>query len=268
MHEAGADDRTPSLEVGHIDGAPEAQPIGDAGLDMWMDRDGANDISDLRSDGRSLTVEAGTLVSITYTPAADNTTVTASLIPQCGSWSRFLADPAAATCIQASLNGTIVPPAQLCFYAALAKPDVCYCRPSPTCQTNSAPQTIDGMKYCCSEPSQVSGSPSPPFCIDSDELGIFMYGALIDFDGDATPDVFDNCPRISNVIQTDKDNDTVGDACDNCPSVPNQDQADRDGDGVGDVCDNCPSVPNPGQEDANHNGIGDACESTDAGSNG
>jgi hypothetical protein len=64
-----------------------------------------------------------------------------------------------------------------------------------------------------------------------------------DADSDGTPDGSDNCPALSNPIQTDGDGDGDGDGCDNCPTVPNATQTDGDGDGVGNACDLCPSDP-------------------------
>ncbi|HEX4870931.1 MAG TPA: thrombospondin type 3 repeat-containing protein, partial [Nevskiaceae bacterium] len=70
-----------------------------------------------------------------------------------------------------------------------------------------------------------------------------------DQDGDGVPDAQDNCPAVSNPMQTDSDNDGVGDACETAP-------ADGDGDGVPDATDNCPAVPNSDQVDSNGDGIG------------
>lgn len=55
--------------------------------------------------------------------------------------------------------------------------------------------------------------------------------------GDGVPDAVDNCPLISNPIQTDNDSDGLGNPCDNCPNDSNPDQANSDGDGKGDACD-------------------------------
>jgi len=40
-----------------------------------------------------------------------------------------------------------------------------------------------------------------------------------DLDGDAVPDVVDNCPNVANPGQEDVDGDGPGDACDGCPHV-------------------------------------------------
>ena len=103
-----------------------------------------------------------------------------------------------------------------------------------------------------------------------------------DLDGDGIPDDNDNCPDISNLLQSDYDNDGLGDVCDNCLTIANpsqndtdgdsfgnacdnclsiqNNQSDMDGDGVGDLCDNCPSDPNPNQLDRDGDGKGDECD--------
>ena len=107
-----------------------------------------------------------------------------------------------------------------------------------------------------------------------------------DGDGDKVNDGSDNCPAVSNPLQTDTDGDHMGDACDddddgdddadaddNCPLASNSDQKDTDTDAKGDACDedddgdsvldgndNCPLVSNAGQENADGDDLGDACD--------
>jgi Thrombospondin type 3 repeat len=106
-----------------------------------------------------------------------------------------------------------------------------------------------------------------------------------DNDNDSIPDGQDNCPFLSNPVQTDSDGDGLGDTCDgdadqdglpnasdNCWLVANPNQADGDNDGNGDACDdgdydgvidladNCPGVANWLQLDQDDDGIGDACD--------
>jgi hypothetical protein len=62
-----------------------------------------------------------------------------------------------------------------------------------------------------------------------------------DGDNDSVADELDNCPLVSNGMQSDIDKDAIGDACDNCPLIPNPlQQHGGDTDEIGDACD-----PNP-----------------------
>ena len=114
-----------------------------------------------------------------------------------------------------------------------------------------------------------------------------------DTDGDAIPDLKDNCPFGSNKDQADFDADTVGDACDYCPgrydrfqrhSLPyvmrddpalsdlfNQEWSnaceDEDGDGVLDGADNCAAAMNVDQADGDGDGVGNTCDNCKATSN-
>jgi hypothetical protein len=66
----------------------------------------------------------------------------------------------------------------------------------------------------------------------------FAAATLNDADNDGFDDRgVDNCPLISNDLQTDGDGDGIGDACDNCAVNSNPLQADADEDGTGDACD-------------------------------
>lgn len=76
------------------------------------------------------------------------------------------------------------------------------------------------------------------------------FCSVIDTDKDSVPDHQDNCPLISNSLQTDTDGDGVGDACDD----------DDDGDTVPDANDNCILVANLDQKDVDGDKIGDACD--------
>ena len=97
-----------------------------------------------------------------------------------------------------------------------------------------------------------------------------------DTDNDGLADCVDNCPDVSNILQSDYDNDGQGNACDNCPDDYNPDQNDTDNSGIGDECndanndpdsdeyenayDNCFLAYNPLQEDTDGDRIGDACD--------
>jgi hypothetical protein len=79
-------------------------------------------------------------------------------------------------------------------------------------------------------------------------------------DDDMIPDLFDNCPLVSNLFQQNSDDDELGDACDNCDFVSNVEQEDEDDDFVGDVCDNCETVPNTDQLNDGDDSEGNACD--------
>jgi len=87
--------------------------------------------------------------------------------------------------------------------------------------------------------------------------GSFAAG---DIDADGVSDLVDNCPRVSNVTQTDSDGDGPGDACDTCPAISDPAQADADSDGFGDACDRCPAVASASNTDLDGDGLGDACD--------
>ena len=71
-----------------------------------------------------------------------------------------------------------------------------------------------------------------------------------DADADGFGAIHDNCPEVSNPVQTDTDGDGIGDLCD----------SDLDGDGVANDIDLCPQDPDPGQEDIDLDRLGDACD--------
>ena len=70
------------------------------------------------------------------------------------------------------------------------------------------------------------------------DAGAAVTLAVVDADGDGTPDVVDDCRTVANPDQADADGDGVGDACDPAPRGP-----DGDGDGVPALDDQCPARP-------------------------
>jgi hypothetical protein len=90
-----------------------------------------------------------------------------------------------------------------------------------------------------------------------------------DLDGDALPNVTDNCPAHYNPNQEDADSDGMGDVCDSdqeldrsaetlCQQQGTNEDFDRDG--IPNDDDNCPLQYNPAQEDLDSDSIGDTCD--------
>jgi hypothetical protein len=117
-----------------------------------------------------------------------------------------------------------------------------------------------GSSVAISETTAVVGAPGDDDAPFVDSGSAYVYGLVVDTDGDGIPDGDDNCPVDFNPDQTDTDDDGQGDACDD----------DDDNDGVCDAgvpgtdCvagpDNCPLIPNPDQNDFDGDGFGDACD--------
>jgi hypothetical protein len=70
-----------------------------------------------------------------------------------------------------------------------------------------------------------------------------------DADTDGLPDLCDNCPTFSNLLQGDADADGIGDSCDSCPLDASNDV---DGDGSCSSDDACPLDP---LDDADQDGL-------------
>ncbi len=87
----------------------------------------------------------------------------------------------------------------------------------------------------------------------------------VDLDGVA--DAEDNCPAVTNAMQTDSDGDGIGDACDICPNDANDD-ADDDGICAGALFkvpktganDNCPAIANVDEANEDADTLGDLCD--------
>jgi hypothetical protein len=130
-----------------------------------------------------------------------------------------------------------------------------------------------------------------PNCNSAEEVRQ-QCGSPPDSDSDGINDFADNCPNVSNALQTDCNQNQTGDACeagdidndsianatDNCPCESNPSQADANANGIGDKCDynsdtdgdgqydpydNCPLLTNSNQYDCNSDGVGDVCDQGD-----
>jgi hypothetical protein len=111
-----------------------------------------------------------------------------------------------------------------------------------------APEPPAGVP--CASASSSERCPTGQVCVISGGAEVCMTGPGdappdapgfdIDGDGDGIPDVFDNCPLVPNLDQSDEDRDGLGDVCDPCP--PFDANGDEDNDGVGDGCDPHPLV--------------------------
>ena len=81
----------------------------------------------------------------------------------------------------------------------------------------------------------------------------------VNSDDDSHPNLFDNCPLVTNENQDDADEDGTGDLCDSTSGVTE----DQDKDGVLDQDDNCILARNADQKDWDKDGLGDLCDAND-----
>jgi hypothetical protein len=179
-----------------------------------------------------ITIEVPGAVRVSYRPASPSTSLTAVLDPQCSVF-RGAIDLNGAVCVNiAESGGGINGTARVCFNSPAKAQSIFECKRA-TGQLRGIWRTVHRVGnevYFCAD------RPSASFCSDVAELGYFAFAAGLDRDQDTVPDLADNCPTVSNIIQLDADHDGVGDPCDNCPNVPNPDQADSNGNGIGDAC--------------------------------
>jgi hypothetical protein len=185
--------------------------------------------------GASVTVGDG-LVSVTYTPAADDTVVTVTIDPDC---LIFAADmnPEDLICAEITLaSGSIEGRPRVCFKGDAGEKGVVRCvERTALCDGLDVVHRATEVVHCCSRQDIDASNPART-CVADVWFGRFAFGYGIDTDGDVIPNLSDNCRTVTNPIQSDQDGDRVGDSCDNCPSIPNQDQTDSNHDGIGDAC--------------------------------
>jgi hypothetical protein len=149
-------------------------------------------------------------------------------------------------CVQVNVSAPLVGTATVCWPNPSQNPNQQLVRCETALPTTPAScpggEFLTGQ-YCCRELPGTTPQTANPYCATTDHFSTVGFGALVDTDGDLTPDVSDNCPTISNFNQADSDHDGIGDACDNCPTVFNPTQADSNHNGIGDACDVVQSVP-------------------------
>jgi hypothetical protein len=196
------------------------------------------------SGEEATTVESGSLVRVTYTPATDATVVGVTVDPNCSIFPPPTLAAAGAICASVSVMGQTVGASTICFANSGASlPHAYRCEKQSSCVWESSQPYVyvqSGVNYCCGavnhgtkpEHKNVAGWD----CFETTEFGAFAYGRVGDADQDGRPDLADNCPNSVNPTQRDADFDLIGDNCDNCLFVENQGQADVNHDGIGDVC--------------------------------
>jgi hypothetical protein len=113
---------------------------------------------------------------------------------------------------------------------------VAFASGTPTSPTAEGSISISSIKFI--EP-----------CVDSDRDGFGNAGTTLT-NCSASTTIPDNCPDVSNALQTDTDADGLGDACD----------GDQDGDSVLNEVDNCPLTFNTDQTNFDADLQGDACD--------
>ena len=84
----------------------------------------------------------------------------------------------------------------------------------------------------------------------SDSGAVVPNECFPDVDADGIDDLFDLCPTVPDLAQSDVDGDGIGDACD----------PDLDNDGVDNTIDNCSQVPNANQLNEDRDGFGNDCD--------
>jgi hypothetical protein len=109
-----------------------------------------------------------------------------------------------------------------------------------------------GNPYChCGAGNTTDNCPTVSNLLQSDLDGDGRGDDCDDnIDGDKLLNASDSCPYDYNVNLQDSDNDSLDDACD----------PDKDGDSFLNIYDNCPEIFNNHQEDADHDNVGDICD--------
>jgi hypothetical protein len=126
-------------------------------------------------------------------------------------------------CLHIEPLATLLGSAQVCFpqpsnstFGEVVRCDAALPTSPPSCPepTGSTP-AHRGYEYlvggkCC---ELITGSESPPCGWTTNFSGGFAGGKLVDRDQDFVPDLYDNCPTVSNFDQADTNGDGIGDAC-------------------------------------------------------
>lgn len=98
-----------------------------------------------------------------------------------------------------------------------------------TCNNYTGPLTVTNNSYPAFDGLNFFQGCSNLVVTDSSSPNVFTSRTFVDADSDGYPDMFDNCPSVSNADQFDIDGNGVGDVCQHGLTASYFDDADTDG---------------------------------------